>query len=276
MKVNLKINFLLSFFLFLGIGSNSYSEDKAELAKKLTNPVSDLISVPFQLNYDSDIGPEDSSSKTYINVQPVIPFTLNDDWNLISRTILPVVYQDDVFSSSSGTQFGLGDTTQSLFFSPKKPTTNGWVWGVGPVFLIPTGTDNKLGADKWGIGPTVVALRLDGHFTYGVLANHLWSFAGDGNKYYGTDKNDISDTFIQPFFAYTTKHATTYTINSESTYNWTDKQWAIPINLMVNQVLKVQDQLIQVGGGLRYWTNSSPNGAEGLGLRFQFVLLFPE
>jgi hypothetical protein len=123
-----------------------------------------------------------------LNVQPVIPISLNMDWNLISRTILPIVYQDDILPDS-GDQFGLGDTVRSLFFSPAKPTTGGWIWGAGPVLLLPTGTDDLLGGEKWGAGPTAVALRQAGPWTVGFLGNYIWSFAGDG------DRDDISLTF---------------------------------------------------------------------------------
>lgn len=128
----------------------------ADLAKQLSNPIASLISVPFQLNYDRGFGPDDGHRIT-LNVQPVIPVSLNEDWNLISRTILPVISQSDI-AGPSGDQFGLGDTVQRFFFSPKEPTAGGIIWGAGPVFLIPTGTDDLLGSEKWGIGPTAVAL----------------------------------------------------------------------------------------------------------------------
>jgi hypothetical protein len=147
------------------------ASDSAELAKKLANPISSLISVPFQLNYDEGFGPSDAGKWT-LNIQPVIPFSLNEDWNIISRTILPVVYQESL-ATGIDSEFGLGDTLQSLFFSPKDPV-HGWIIGAGPVFLLPTATDTLLGSENFGIGPTIVALQQKKGWTYGVLANHIY------------------------------------------------------------------------------------------------------
>src|SRR5688572_19920508 len=154
-------------------GSPASAQD-ADLAKQLSNPIASLISVPFQFNYDSGFGPNDGDRVT-LNIQPVIPISLNEDWNMISRTIVPVIWQEDI-AGPSGDQFGLGDTVQSLFFSPKAPGPGGIIWGVGPVFLLPTGTDPLLGGEKWGAGPTGVVLKQSGPWTYGMLANHIWSF----------------------------------------------------------------------------------------------------
>ncbi|WP_349437236.1 transporter [Pararhizobium sp. A13] len=243
-------------------------DSSAELAKKLSNPIASLISVPFQLNYDHGYGPLDGD-KTTLNIQPVIPISLNEDWNLISRTILPVTYQDDI-AGPSGSQFGLGDVLQSFFLSPSKPTESGLIWGAGPVFLIPTATDDLLGGEKWGAGPTVVALKQDGPWTYGVLANHIWSFAGND------DRQDVSSTFVQPFLSYTTPEAWTFALNTESTYNWEADEWSVPINLTVSKLLTIDKQPISLMAGLRYWAESPQNGPEGLGLRVALTFLFPK
>jgi len=246
-----------------------FADESTDVAKKLANPIASMISLPIQYNYDSDIGKFDTGSKSFVNIQPVIPISLNDDWNVISRTILPVVWQDDI-ASGSGSQSGLGNVTQSLFFSPKLPTENGWVWGVGPVFLLPTATDDLIGGDQWSAGPTGVALKQSGPWTYGGLFNHIWSFAEDKNA-------KISSTFMQPFLAYITPGAVTYSLNTESSYNWETEEWAVPINVGVSKVMKWGNQLVSVGGGVRYWAVSDSDFTpEGWGARVTLTFIFPK
>jgi hypothetical protein len=175
-------------------------KDAVHLSKQLNNPISSLISVPLQLNYNENIGPDDDGSNWTLLVQPVIPFSLNEDWNLISRTILPIQWTDDI-PSGAGSDFGLGDITQSFFFSPKQLTAGGWTWGAGPVIVLPLSqaSDSPIfGAGEWAGGVTGVALRqTESGWTYGALANHIWDFGGD---------TSISNTYLQPFVAHTTPH----------------------------------------------------------------------
>lgn len=266
---SLRIAALLATASLLCAGAASAQSPSAdELAKKLSNPVASLVSVPFQYNFDSPYGSEEGFKNT-LNIQPVVPTSISDDWNLITRVIVPVVYQDDVFGDS-GSQFGLGDTTPSLFFSPKKPTAGGLIWGVGPVFLLPTATDDLLGGEKWGIGPSVVLLKqTPAGLTYGVLANHIWSVAGDD------DRADISNTFLQPFVAKALGQGRTLTFNTESSYNWENSQWTVPLNLSYSRVLHWNKQLVSVAGGVRGYVET-PDGGPDWGLRVTVSLLYPK
>jgi len=151
----------VSILMLVSLPTFALAEDDVDLALELSNPIANLISVPFQFNYDSNIGANRDGDRALLNVQPVIPFSLNDDWHVISRTIVPVILQDDIFPSA-GNQFGLGDTVQSLFLSPVNIGPSGIIWGAGPVFLLPTGTDDLLSGKKWGAGPTAVVLRQTG------------------------------------------------------------------------------------------------------------------
>lgn len=242
--------------------------DAQALAKKLSNPVASLISVPIQMNAEWGGGVTGDAFRLTTNVQPVIPISISDNANLIVRTIVPVVYQADL-TGSGDQQFGLGDTVQSFFYSPKAPTSSGIIWGAGPVFLYPTGTDQFTTGKKWGAGPTFVVLKQSGQSTIGMLGNHIWSVAGDD------DRSDVSASFIQPFYSYTTRRATTFTVNTESTYNWETKKWLVPVNVNVSQLVRVGKQPMSFGLGGKYFL-SSPTGGPRFGVRFTTTFLFPK
>jgi len=242
------------------------SATDADLAMQLVNPVASLISLPLQNNFDWGAGPSGDGFQYRLNIQPVIPFALTDDWNLISRTILPFIYQENIFGTTS--QSGLGDTVQSFFLSPQSPGPGGIIWGAGPVLLLPTATDQFLGTEKWGAGPTVVALRQSNGWTVGILANHIWSYAGDNAR------RDVNATFLQPFLTYTTGTHTTFSLNTESSYDWESSQWNVPINLGVSQLLKIGGRPIQFQLGGRYYAEPPDNGPDW-GLRFNITFLWP-
>lgn len=243
------------------------STDAAKLSKQLSNPLASLISVPIKLDYNSGFG-ADNGDQTVMTVQPVIPFSISENWNVISRTIAPIVFQDDIVPGA-GHQSGFGNITQSLFFSPKAPTAGGVIWGVGPIFQIPTAAE-RIAPSDWGVGVTGVVLKQTGGLTFGGLASHLESASGGG---FG---DQFEATYMQPFISYSTPEATSFTLNAEATYEWNAKEWSVPINVLVGQVFKIGGQHVQLSAGARYWAESPAGGADDFGLRFQMTFLLPK
>ncbi|RYH08124.1 transporter [Tropicimonas sp. IMCC6043] len=252
--------------ILIATSALAQGNDSADLSKKLSNPVADLISVPLQFNYNQGY-PGGQGEQYYLNIQPVIPISIGENWNLISRTILPVYNQN--ISDAFGRQIGFGPTTQSFFFSPKAPGPGGLIWGAGPVFLLPTATDD-LGTDQWGAGLTGVVLKQSSGWTYGALVSQLWSVTDND------EDGEINQFYAQPFLSFTTKKATSFTINTESTYDWVAEEWSVPINVMVGQIVKLGKQPVQLSLGTRYWADAPENGPEGWGARFQVTFLFPK
>ena len=241
---------------------------EGDLAKKTQNPVSDLISVPFESNFNFGVGPNDDL-QYILNVQPVMPFRLSEDWNLITRTIIPLIDQPEL-GPGVGDVFGLGDIQLSLFLSPAK--SGALIWGIGPIFQFPTATDDALGSDKWSAGPTAAALTIRGPWVLGALVNHLWSLAGDD------DRADVNQTLIQPIVTYNLPGGWFLTSVPYITANWEtdgDDRWTVPIGIGVGKVHRFGT--LPVGLELAsYYNVVRPDDAAEWTLRFRINLLFPK
>lgn len=246
------------------------ADSDGDLAKKLSNPLSSLISVPFQFNYDDGYGTA-NGKKAFIKLQPVIPFKLNSNLTLVMRTIVPFVWQKNI-AGLSGTQFGLGDTSQTFWFvpTPKSTSLGTLTWGIGPAFQYPTSTNALLGSGTFGAGGSFVFLFQSKGWTYGALLTQIWGVARTRS---GTPS--LNDFALQPFISYTTKTHVTFSVNTESNYNWTTKDWSVPINITIAKLVAIGTQRVQLQAGARYWADSSAGGPDGWGFRLTFTLLFP-
>ncbi|MGE5103364.1 MAG: neuromedin U [Betaproteobacteria bacterium] len=249
-------------------------QSNEELAKAAQNPIASMISLPFQDNVNFDVGPK-KQTQNVLNIQPVVPFGLNADWNVITRTIVPVISQPD-FGTGNGRTDGLGDIQFSAFFSPVRPTASGWIWGAGPIVQLRTATDDVLGQGKWGLGPTAVVLRTQkgSPWVYGALVNNVWSIGGDSSR------PAVNQMLIQPFVNYNfPDYPGRYlSFSPIVTADWKrdgDNTWTVPLGLGIGQIFRIgrQPMNAQVHA---YWNAVRPDNAASWNLRLQVQFLFPK
>ncbi len=250
------------------------AQEKAEqsatdLAKKTQNPVADLISLPFQYNTFFETGPKGKTQNTLL-IQPVIPLSLNDNWNFIARPIIPLLNQPPL-ADAQNRNHGFGNIQFQGFFSPKDKVGD-WILGFGPYLEFPTnsGPDNRFGSDNWSAGPAFVALQMKGPWVYGGLLTHLWS-------YHGNDP-EVNITSFQPFINYNMKDGWYLSAAPVITANWSadsSQQWTIPIGGGIGRVFKIGKQ--PVNASLRAYHNlQSPRNGSDWQLQFQIQFLFPK
>jgi opacity protein-like surface antigen len=245
--------------------SRDPSEDE-DLRKQSQNPIADLVSLPFQSNTNFNTGPFNRTQEV-LNIQPVVPMHLSDDWNLISRTIIPVLSQPSpLFDSNTN---GIGDITQSLFLSPVH--SGKLIWGVGPVFTVPSANDPILGTGKFLVGPTAVFVTTPGHWVIGVLLNNQWSIGGNSLR------PPVNTFLAQPFINYNMAHGWYLTTSPIITSNWlaaSGEQWTVPIGGGFGRVFRVGDQPVNASM-TGYYNAIRPDGASTWQLRVDVALLFP-
>lgn len=247
------------------------AEKSDALLKAAQNPVANLISVPFQNNFNLGAGSDghDNECIYVLNFQPVIPFELSDEWNLITRTIVPIINQP-ALGPDMESAFGLGDVNPTLFFSPAK--ANGLIWGVGPAFTFPTGTSPELTSGMYSAGIAGVVVRMDGPWVYGVLANQQWSYSGWG-------PSEFNQTLIQPFANYNLPDHWYLTSGPIITANWAqasdyENVWTLPIGGGAGKLVHFGRLPVNLNLAA-YYNLLTPENGPTWQIRFQVQFLFP-
>jgi hypothetical protein len=258
---------LMSFTIIAGAQSTR-AQESSNIAKQAQNPIARLISVPFENDFNPQTGIKKDDSYV-LQMKPVVPFKLSNDWNLITRTIIPVIQVPDLTSRISGVT-GIGDVSLSLFLSPTKASHI--IWGVGPIVSIPTASENILGTKKLSIGPTAVVLRSQGHWLFGTLVNNVFSVAGPSAR------ADVNQMVMQPFVNYNFRHGLYLTSSPIVTADWEkqrSERWVVPVGGGVGKIVRVG--ALPVNMYTQFFSNvEHPQGTTNWSARFQVQLLFPK
>lgn len=250
------------------------AQDAAALAKAAQNPIADMVSVPIQLNVNTDVGPLKKTQEV-LNIQPVLPFKLNPEWNLVTRTIIPLISQP-ASTAAQSRENGIGDVQFSAFLSPSSP--GAWIWGAGAVVQAPSASDDRLGQGKWGLGPTAVALHMakGDPWVYGALINNIWSVGGHGG-----DRPDVNQMLLQPFVNYNfpTSPGRYLSFSPIITANWeaadSKNKWLVPMGLSIGQIMKFGAQPVNLQAGA-YYNVVRPDFAPAWNVRLQLSLMYPK
>jgi hypothetical protein len=251
-----------------GGGSSPAFAQNSEIAKQAQNPIARLISVPFENDFNPQTGIKKEDSYV-LQVKPVVPFKLSNDWNLITRTIIPVIQVPDLSSRISGAT-GIGDVSLSLFLSPTKASRI--IWGVGPIVSIPTASENILGTKKLSVGPTAVVLKIQGRWLFGTLVNNVFSVAGPSAR------PDVNQMVMQPFVNYNFRHGWYLTSSPVVTADWEKQRaqrWLVPVGGGVGKIVRIG--ALPVNIYTQFFSNvERPQGTTNWSARFQVQLLFPK
>jgi hypothetical protein len=239
-----------------------------ELLQKLANPLAALASLKLTLDMEYHIGPDLDGHRSTWTLQPTIPLHLGDQWNLISRSALPVIYQEDV-APGAGSQFGIGDLTEALYLAAVQPGKRGWIVGVGPVARIPTGQDDLLTMGKWAVGPSAAAVKQYEDFTVGVILSQFWSVGGSEKR------ADISLGTVEPFVTYRAEGLWNLSLHVPFSRDFNAKQWIIPATLTIEKLVSFQRYPITLSFGARYWADGPDSAPHDLGFQFSLTFVFP-
>ena len=241
--------------------------DTVGIAKKLSNPIANMISLPLQYEFSRGVGANQGGSEQTLLFQPVMPFSLGGGDSFIVRPIIAGVRETNIQGENgqSFSGYGMGNLTVETFYAPN--TNSSWIYGVGPYLSSPAGSGGKFGSQQTGVGVTGVVLNRQGPWTYGLLGYQSWSVGGDPT--FGTQNN----LYLQPFVAYTTKEALTVTANMEALYNYDTRRTSNPLYVGVSKVAVVGGVPVSFGAGPMYYVSSTPGGPSGWGARATFTVV---
>ncbi|WP_261836937.1 hypothetical protein [Vibrio ishigakensis] len=250
----------------MALAESGTKTKEQQVAQEAVNPLTTSYWIPIQYEFSEDVGPNDGTRHT-TNIQPIIPFEISEDWNLITRTIIPVISQSDV-TADGESESGIGDINATFFFSPDEAVGGQWTHGFGPTVNFDSASDEALGSGETGVGLSYVGLTVQGPWTVGFLASHTYSVEkGVGDTY--------STTFVQPFIDYTTTWGTTFELTSETSYEWQGDEWSVPVSLTASQYFQLGDVPMLAGGGIKYWAESGEYDPEGVTLNLNLYILLP-
>ena len=260
------VTFVLLAFLSMSV---VHAEDKTHaLAKASQNPISSLVSVPFEFNNNFNTGPADAYEQELL-IKPVVPVKLNENWSLVNRAILPVIYQEGLVSGQED-KWGLGDFTYQGFLTPAKPGKI--IWGIGPSVVAPLGTNDRFSSNKWSLGPNAVVLTMPGHWVIGALVSNVWDVAGD------SDAADVSSFTAQYFVNYNMKKGWYLSTAPVITANWeahSDQRWTVPVGGGVGRIFHIGKQAInaKLAG---YYNVEKPDFGSDYDIQATVTFLFPK
>lgn len=232
-----------------------------ELSQKIENPLARILIFPLNFNYEKGGGPDSDGERYATNFAPRIPFTIMEDWHILSKSEISWVHQKDT-TGFSGTQEGWSDMIQTFFVTPRRSI--GWdsYWGIGPTFVMPTASEDGLGSDQYSAGPSIAVFRQKGGLTKGILVNHVWSYTGED------DAEDVSVTLMEPTLSYTTKRGTSMRLKAEFRHDWERNQWNAPLQIGIGQLTLIRNQPIKIGIGYNHFILDEGNSADW-GVEFQ-------
>jgi hypothetical protein len=227
-----------------------------------------MASIATTLDFDYHIGPGEDGHRTTVSFQPTVPLHLGEFWNVVSRSNIPVIYQEEI-KPGAGSQYGFGDLTEALYLAKVQPGPRGWVWGAGPIIQIPIGTEDLLTNEKFSLGPSAAFVKQQDDFTYGLIASQLWSIGGSSQR------PGVNVGLYSPFVTYRSENLWNLTLQVPVTYDFNGHQWTVPVLLEADKLVSFRQIPITISFGVRYWAEGPTSSPHDLSFRFGLTLAFP-